>query len=107
MGHGRTLNSRILKLHERFVCIIYNNKHLFSIQKQSPEGLLLKRYSRSATLFKKYRLPHRCFPVNFAKFRGTLVFIEHLWWLVPSIQTSASFKQFAYSCYKRVCYLNP
>ena len=33
-----------------------------------------------ATLLKK-RLLHRCFPVSFAKFLRTLVFIEHLWWL--------------------------
>ena len=33
---------------------------------------------RPATLLKK-RLWHRCFPVNFAKFLGTPVLIEHLW----------------------------
>ena len=36
---------------------------------------------RPATLLKK-RLSHRCFPVNFAKFLGTLFFIEQLWWLL-------------------------
>ena len=34
-----------------------------------------------ATLFKK-RLWRRGFPVNFAKFLRTLLFIEHLWWLL-------------------------
>ena len=33
----------------------------------------------------KYRLWHRCFPVNFAKFLGTPFFIEHLWWLASGI----------------------
>ena len=36
---------------------------------------------RSATLLKK-RLWHRCFPVNFMKFRRTPFYIEHLWWLL-------------------------
>ena len=34
-----------------------------------------------ATLLKK-RLCHSCFPVNFAKFRKTPFFTEHLWWLL-------------------------
>ena len=36
---------------------------------------------RPTTLFKE-RLWHRCFPVNFAKFSRTPLFIEHLWWLL-------------------------
>ena len=36
---------------------------------------------RPATLLKK-RLWHRCFPVNFAKFLITPIFIEHLRWLL-------------------------
>ena len=36
---------------------------------------------RLATLLKK-RIWHRCFPVSFVKFIGTLIFIEHLWWLL-------------------------
>ena len=36
---------------------------------------------RPATLLKK-RLWHRCFPVNFATFLRTPIFIEHLWWLL-------------------------
>ena len=34
-----------------------------------------------ATLLIK-KLWHRCFLVNFAKFFGTLLFLEHLWWLL-------------------------
>ena len=30
----------------------------------------------------KQRLWHRSFPVNFAKFLRTPIFIEHLWWLL-------------------------
>ena len=29
-----------------------------------------------------WKLWHRCFPGNFAKFLGALFFIEHLWWLL-------------------------
>ena len=36
---------------------------------------------RPATLLKK-RLWHRCFPVNFAKFRRTPIFTEQLRWLL-------------------------
>ena len=36
---------------------------------------------RSATLLKN-RLWHRCFPVSFANFLRTPIFIEHLWWLL-------------------------
>ena len=39
---------------------------------------------RLATLLKK-RLWHKCFPVNFGKFRRTPFFKEHLWWLLLSI----------------------
>ena len=33
------------------------------------------------TLFKK-RLWHRCFPVNFAKFRRASFLTEHIWWFL-------------------------
>ena len=36
---------------------------------------------RPATLLQK-RLRHRCFPVNFEKFLGTLFFIEHIRWII-------------------------
>ena len=36
---------------------------------------------RFATLLKR-RVWHRCFPVTFAKFLRTPVFIKHLWWLL-------------------------
>ena len=36
---------------------------------------------RSASLSKK-RIWNKCFPVNFAKFLGTLFLTEHLWWLL-------------------------
>ena len=41
--------------------------------------------SDPATLLNK-RLWHRCFPVNFAKFLGTLFFTEHLRWVLLEIQ---------------------
>ena len=40
--------------------------------------------SLSATLLKK-RLWHRCFPVDFAKFLRTLFLIEHLQWLLLTL----------------------
>ena len=40
---------------------------------------------RPATLLMK-RLWHRCFPVNFAKFLRTALFIEYLWWLLLHTQ---------------------
>ena len=39
---------------------------------------------RSAILLKK-RPWHRCFPVNFAKFSRTSFFVEHLRWLLLSV----------------------
>ena len=33
-------------------------------------------------LFIKKRPQHRCFPVHFAKFLRTFIFIEHHWWLL-------------------------
>ena len=45
----------------------------------SVKNLLLKM--STATLLKK-RLWDRCFPVNFAKFLRTLIFLEHFWWLL-------------------------
>ena len=44
---------------------------------------------RPATLLKR-RLWHRCFPVNFVKFRRTPFFIEHLWRLLLSLKISNS-----------------
>ena len=46
-------------------------------------SLLLYKVARLlfATLLKK-ELQHRCFPVNFAKFWRTCVFIEHFQWLL-------------------------
>ena len=41
--------------------------------------------SLSATLLKK-RLWRRCFPVNFAKFLRTLFLIEHLGWLLLTLE---------------------
>ena len=41
----------------------------------------IKMCLRPATLLKR-RLWRRFFPVNFAKFFKTLIFIEHLWWLL-------------------------
>ena len=46
--------------------------------------------SPAATLLKKI-LRHWRFPVNFAKFRRTPFYIEHLWWLLLPVVTSRSF----------------
>ena len=46
-----------------------------------------------ATLLKK-RLWHRCFPVNFVKFLRTLIFTEHLWWLLLIMLC------FSFSCHR-------
>ena len=47
---------------------------------------------RLATLL-KMRLWHRCFPVNFVKFRRTPFFIEHLRWLLLRVLFSCEFFQ--------------
>ena len=46
--------------------------------------------------FVKRRLWHRCFPVNFAKFLRTLVFIEHLWSLLLPLVTIVTIITFVY-----------
>ena len=35
-----------------------------------------------ACKFIKKRLRHRFFPVNFVKFLGVSLFLEHLWWML-------------------------
>ena len=52
-------------------------------------SFLIKLQAPSATLLKK-RLWHRCFPVNFVKFLGTLFFTEDLWWLLLQFWPSES-----------------
>ena len=47
---------------------------------------------RPATLLKR-RPWHRCFPVNFAKFLRTPIFIEHLWWLLLDFATISGISQ--------------
>ena len=47
----------------------------------SEKGVLINFTILPTTLFKK-RLWPRCFPVNFAKYLRTPIFIEHLWWLL-------------------------
>ena len=42
---------------------------------------------RPATLLKKKRLKHRCFPVNFAKFLRTPFLTEQLQWLLLNISS--------------------
>ena len=53
------------------------------------------RSSRSEVLCKKVcnfkSLWHRCFPVNFAKFLRTLLFIEHLMWLLLEMERAVRF----------------
>ena len=48
------------------------------------KSLFFNKDPRPATLLKK-RLWHRCFPLNFVKFLRTSFFIEHFWWLLPSV----------------------
>ena len=54
-------------------------KVLLEISQSSQENI--KNFKRGSTLLKK-RLWHRCFSVNFAKFRRTPFFTEHLRWLL-------------------------
>ena len=56
-------------------------KVLLEISQNSQENICARVSLRPATLLKR-RLKHRCFPVNFAKFRKTLFLTEHLWWLL-------------------------
>ena len=71
-------------------CTTYTNSQDRSSQnfakftgKHLRQSLFLNKAAglRPATLFKE-RLRHRCFPVNFAKVLRTLIFIEHLRWLL-------------------------
>ena len=48
------------------------------VRRCSVKKLFLESIKFQATLSKK-RLWHRCFPMNFAKFLGTLFVTEHLW----------------------------
>ena len=50
-----------------------------------PESLFYKVGLRPATFFKK-KLWHRCFPVNFAKFRRTPFLTVYLRWLLLLFQ---------------------
>ena len=49
------------------------------------QQVFLKAYN-----FIKKRLQHRCFPVKIAKCLRTGFFIEHLWWLLLLLASSAS-----------------
>ena len=51
-----------------------------NLQENTCDSLFLSKVtgSRPATLFKKKRLRHRCFPVNFAKFLRGPFLTEHL-----------------------------
>ena len=46
-----------------------------------PEALFDKVQALGLQLYRKKRLWHKCFPVNFVKFLRTPSSIEHLWWL--------------------------
>ena len=52
-------------------------------------------YARASFLLKK-RLRHRCFPVNFAKFRRTSFVTEHLIWLLLFILDTRSLSLFTH-----------
>ena len=56
----------------------FTGKHLW-------QSLQTRKSLRPATLLKK-RLWRRCFPVNFAKFRRTPFLIEHLRWLLLTLE---------------------
>ena len=56
------------------ICELKNEYIFYKNRSSRPEA-------PPATLLKK-RLWHRCFPVNFAKFLRTPLFIKHLWWLL-------------------------
>ena len=64
---------------------------------------------RPATLSKK-RLWHRCFPVTFVKFLKTPFFIEHLWWLLPTllvpVTSDANLRIFQYKLFRNIGYFN-
>ena len=66
------------KAHWWNILVLSKVKTKESSSRDHPVGL------RPATLLKK-RLWRRCFPVNFAKFLRTSIFIEHLWWLLLHI----------------------
>ena len=79
------------------------------IQKQSSRGVLF--FNKVAGLRPFYRLWHRCFPVNFAKFLRTPFLTEYLWWLLlvqltakSSIQASAGCKIIKLSAYNVLLY---
>ena len=62
---------------------------IFQICRSSRPEVFCKRCSaglRPTTLLKK-RLWHRCFPVNFVKFRRAPFFIEHLWWRLLNLRS--------------------
>ena len=47
-----------------------------------PESLFNKIAGLKSALLLKWRLWHRCFPVNSVKFLRTTFFIERIWWLL-------------------------
>ena len=61
----------------------FTGKHLY-------QSLFFNKVAdpRPATFLKK-KLRHRCFPVNFANFLRTPIFIEHLWWMLLIFQNWA------------------
>ena len=61
----------------------FTGKHLY-------QSLFFNKVAdlRPVTFLKK-RLRHRCFPVNFANFLRTPIFIEHLWWMLLIFQNWA------------------
>ena len=61
----------------------FTGKHLY-------QSLFFNKVAelKPATLLKKNRLWHRCFPVNIAKFLRA-PFLEHLWWLLLNISVIA------------------
>ena len=74
-------NSGVRGSHPEVLC-----KNLFFAkftEKQLFERIFLNKVAclSPATLLKK-RLWHRCFPMNFAKFLGTPILTERLWWLL-------------------------
>ena len=87
-------NTNLVSLHDRCFRFLTSQMAVTHVQKQSPSGVLkkvsLKNFAKFTTpvaqsrlqRWKRKRLWHRCFPVNFANFLRTSFFIDHLRWLL-------------------------
>ena len=74
------LRHRCLRISRREV--LFRKGALESFAKSIGKNLCQSLFLIKACNFIKKRIWHRSFPVNFAKFLRTPIFIEELWWLV-------------------------